>query len=412
MAPVKPGRFKFDPESIAQVRNHLGLSQKKLAALLGVPANTLSRWETGATTPDADSLAAIYSVAAKHGLSAQFFRRRNKAAKVAKGRTHLLAFWDFHHLSPHLSSLPNFLDGANASVRQELDRRFPAMSSHQFKAFAKQSELSILGYQPTDELQRLGWRVWEDTEDLSDDIISQIKSDCGHEPENTILVLLTHPRRDEFADVVRELKSKGVAVYLMAPGAVKTTSLIKAVGAKHWIKLKGIPKAVKDRTRLLVFWDFQHLSPSSISLPNTNTSVREELDRYFPATSTSRFKVFGYRSQMTAELQRLGWGMREYNGDLSDEIISQSKSDCGHEPENTILVLLTHPGRDEFTDLVRELKSKGVEVYLMAPESTMHPWSREVPALVEAVGHEHWIKPTGPGWSLVQYLPPTVASYR
>lgn len=265
MAPVKPGHFKFEPGSIAQVRNHLGLSQKKLAALLGVPANTLSRWETGATTPDADSLAAIYSVAAKHGLSAQFFRRRNKAAKVAKGRTHLLASWDFHHLSPHPSSLPNFLDGANASVRQELERRFPTTSSSQFKAFAKQSALSILGYQPTDELQRLGWRVWEDTEDLSDDIISQIKSDCGHEPENTILVLLTHPRRDEFADVVRELKSKGVAVYLMAPewllapwsrevarpNSVSITAtlfapqsrevpaLAAAVGRKHWIKLTG-----------------------------------------------------------------------------------------------------------------------------------------------------------------------------
>ena len=84
MAPVKPGRFKFDPGSIAQVRNRLGLSQKKLAALLGIPPNTLSRWETGATTPDADSLAAIYSVAAKHGMSTQFFRKRKKAAKVSK----------------------------------------------------------------------------------------------------------------------------------------------------------------------------------------------------------------------------------------------------------------------------------------------------------------------------------------
>ena len=265
MAPVKPGRFKFDPGSIAQVRNRLGLSQKKLAARLGVPANTLSRWETGATTPDADSLAAIYSVAAKQGLSIQFFRKRKKQAKVAKDRTRLLVFWDFHHLSPQLSSLPNFLDGASASVRQELDRRFSATSSRQFKAFAKQSGLSLLGYQPTNELQRLGWKVWEDSADLSDDIIRQSKSDCGHEPEDTILVLLTHPGRDEFADLVGELKSQGVAVYLMAPewllapwnrevarpAPISLTATIfapqsrdvpalaAAVGRKHWITMTG-----------------------------------------------------------------------------------------------------------------------------------------------------------------------------
>lgn len=245
MAPVKPGRFKFDPGSIAQVRQHVGLSQKKLAALLGVPPNTLSRWETGATTPDADSLAAIYSVAAQHGLSAQFFRRRKKMAKAAEGRARLLPFWDLQYLAPHVFALPNFLDDANASVRQELDRRFSATSFRQFKAFVQQSTVFIHGYQPTAELQRLGWRVWEDTEDLSDEIISQIKSDCGHEPENTILVLLTHPGRDVFADLVRELKSKGVEVYLMArepimqPWGGEVTALIEAVGHEHWIKLTG-----------------------------------------------------------------------------------------------------------------------------------------------------------------------------
>ena len=199
----------------------------------------------------------------------------------------------------------------------------------------------------------------------------------------------------------------------MSSESRERTDLVGAVGNKHWIKLKGIPKAVEDRTRLLAFWDFEYLSPYSVLLPNANTSVREELDRHFPATSSRRFKAFGQRSQMTAALERLGWGIREGNGDLSDDIISQSKSDCGHEPENTILVLLTHPGRDEFADLVRELKSKGVEVYLMASD-TMQPWSSEVTALVEAVGQKHWIKLTGQAWtqvwSQVPYRPPTAPS--
>ena len=110
MAPVKPGRFKFDPGSIVQVRKHLGLSQKKLAALLGVPANTLSRWETGATTPDADSLAAIYSVAAQHGMSAQLFHRRKKMQpRLSKGRTRLLAVLGLPApITPRLSYYPTY----------------------------------------------------------------------------------------------------------------------------------------------------------------------------------------------------------------------------------------------------------------------------------------------------------------
>ena len=404
MAPVKPGRFEFDAGSIAQVRNRLGLSQKKLAALLGIPANTLSRWEIGTTTPDADSLAAIYSVAAQHGLSAQFFRRREKMAKAAKGRTRLLVFWDFQTLRTSAS----YVRQADETVRQALREKFPTATSSSFKAFSYPSDS-----QATDELMGLGWRVWEEDDDLSDDIISQSKSDCGHEPENTILVLLTDPSEDDFVNLVGELRRKGVDVYLMSSEATERTALVKAVGRKHWIKLTGIPKAVEDRTRLLVFWDYEYLSPHSVFLPNASTSVREELDRHFPAASSHRLEAFGHRSQMTAALKRLGWGLREDDGDLSDDIISQCKSDCGQEPENTVLVLLTHPGRDEFADLVRELKSKGVEVYLMAPD-IMQPWSGELTALVEAVGHEHWIKLTGQVWSHVwtqmPYRPPTAPS--
>ena len=37
-----------------------------MADLLGVPPNTLPRWETGWAVPDANSLAAVYSVAMEH----------------------------------------------------------------------------------------------------------------------------------------------------------------------------------------------------------------------------------------------------------------------------------------------------------------------------------------------------------
>ncbi len=395
MAPAKPGRFMFDPGSITQVRNRLGLSQKKLAALLGVPANTLSRWEIGATTPDADSLAAIYSVAAQHGISAQFFRRREKMAKASKGRTRLLVVWDFQTLRTSAS----YVRQADEAVRQALRARFPTVASSSFKAFSYPSDS-----QATDELMELGWGVWEDDDDLSDDIISQSKSDCGHEPENTILVLLTNYSRSDFVDLVGELRGEGANVYLMSSGAMERTALVKAVGDKHWIKLKGIPKAVEDRTRLLVFWDFEHLSSHVFSLPNflddADASVRQELDRRFSATSSRRFKAFVQQSPPFAkpsavlhDLQKIGWRVEE-----SDDIISQSKSDCGHEPENTILVLLTNYSRSDFVDLVGELRSQEVKVYIMSSSGVM-----ERTALVKAVGDKHWIKLTGQVWSQVPH---------
>ena len=316
-------------------------------------------------------------------------------AKASKGRTRLLVVWDFQTLRTSAS----YVRQADEAVRQALRARFPTVASSSFKAFSYPSDS-----QATDELMELGWGVWEDDDDLSDDIISQSKSDCGHEPENTILVLLTNYSRSDFVDLVGELRGEGANVYLMSSGAMERTALVKAVGDKHWIKLKGIPKAVEDRTRLLVFWDFEHLSSHVFSLPNflddADASVRQELDRRFSATSSRRFKAFVQQSPPFAkpsavlhDLQKIGWRVEE-----SDDIISQSKSDCGHEPENTILVLLTNYSRSDFVDLVGELRSQEVKVYIMSSSGVM-----ERTALVKAVGDKHWIKLTGQVWSQVPH---------
>jgi len=54
-----------------------------MAELLGVPANTLSRWETGITVPDANALSAIISIAKEHGMEPpSFFDLRNTRLRV------------------------------------------------------------------------------------------------------------------------------------------------------------------------------------------------------------------------------------------------------------------------------------------------------------------------------------------
>ena len=83
MTPIKQGLYEFRRDSLIDLRNSLGINQGKMAELLNVPANTLSRWETGATVPDAESLAAFYSLAQDHGsISPSFFGVRSQSLEV------------------------------------------------------------------------------------------------------------------------------------------------------------------------------------------------------------------------------------------------------------------------------------------------------------------------------------------
>ncbi len=73
----------------------------------------------------------------------------------------------------------------------------------------------------------------------------------------------------------------------------------------------------------------------------------------------------------------------EGDTDIDEEIIDQSRSDVGHDPGGTILVLIT---RDKgFVDLIDELKTQGVRLYLVASEFSNQE-------LAEKVGRRRWIQ--------------------
>ena len=159
MAPVKQMQYRFSPESIAELRKKLGLSQAAFAKSLGVPPNTVSRWENGATTPDAASLAAIHSVAMEKGIRPSFFKKRRKQAMA---RTQLLVVWDFQRfavLARHVQEMDLWLTA-------ECDRRFSTTTQRNFKAFVRSHPLDPLGSGPASTLDDLDWDTWEDREDL------------------------------------------------------------------------------------------------------------------------------------------------------------------------------------------------------------------------------------------------------
>ena len=76
--------------------------------------------------------------------------------------------------------------------------------------------------------------MWEDNENLDDEIANQMKSDCGQDAGHTVVVLIT--KDGNFADLVAELKLDGVTVYLMSPPDANG-KLLSEVGKKRWIPM-------------------------------------------------------------------------------------------------------------------------------------------------------------------------------
>jgi transcriptional regulator with XRE-family HTH domain len=219
MTPIKKRKYEFQKESLIDVRKRLGLSQTNMAKLLGIPANTLSRWEIGATVPDANKLAAFYSIAREYGFSPDFFSSENESKAF---RYNLVVFWDFQTLGTPLYMIKQ----SSESIEVELNRRFSG-TIPLFKAFTHSSQ-----GQASDLLEDMGWRVWIGGQEIFEDIVEQARSDSGQNPKKTILVLITSD--NNFKELIFNLKEQGVQVYVMSPLTLNN-QLLNQVGQKFSI---------------------------------------------------------------------------------------------------------------------------------------------------------------------------------
>lgn len=221
MTPLRSGRYVFNPESIKIIRERLNLSQEQLAQKIGVVKAAISRWENGKVTPDADSLAAIYSAAKEGRIEPQFFKI--KVTNRKGGRSNLFVSWDFQNIP-----ISTYEASEKAkSIRDELTQRFNSVSHSVFKVF-----VGSIHSLSTDEITKLGWRLQEFDSDIDEELDSQAWSDCNQDPTDTIFVLIT--KDGDFVDLVEDLRGKGVRVYVMAPGNT-SIQLIEAVGKKNYI---------------------------------------------------------------------------------------------------------------------------------------------------------------------------------
>lgn len=227
MAPVKPGSYTFRKDSLAKLRQRLRLSQAQMASKLGVPKNTVSRWETGATTPDAHSLAAIYSVAKEEGIMPTFFAPVKRKAII---RDTALVYWDIDSVNPVWN-----VDEWDTFIVNEVNKRVPKPKNSQFKVFSRTSMFSMFPYTPAlSQLQDLDWDIWEGAADIAHHALSE----SGQNPGASVVFLIT--QNTAYVDLIENLKNDGVLVYVMAPSSVSDV-IIEAVGQKRWINLDGLP---------------------------------------------------------------------------------------------------------------------------------------------------------------------------
>lgn len=235
MAPVKQRNYEFDASSIAVLRTRLKMKQTKMAELLGVPANTLSRWETGSTKPDAESLAAIHSIAMENGATVNFFKKTTSTQRVPKKGETAKAGAGPSPVAQNVSRVGIFLDFQNVGVsekdfasftkilRKKLDDCFPNSKRNRFRAFVSSGKNSNI-------FESNQWSVNKCSRNRDKDIMKAVRDYCQSNAKGTAVLLLT--KDGDFAGLIKEMQDKGVHVYLMAPPSA-SNKFLNVVDQQH-----------------------------------------------------------------------------------------------------------------------------------------------------------------------------------
>ena len=239
MPPVRPDLFdfEFDPIAIRSIRNRLQLSQAALADWLDIPVNTISRWETGATTPDAKALAALWSIASFRDIEPEFFKRRKESE--VNNRTDLIILWeyplnqidwdaieeDWQYLKDYAEiRFPNAAPGIRGTI-------YP---NHEGGDGYPDFELRDLTVQsPSQRLEMEGLKIERRMWSISDEFQNDARSVCSENPNNIILIIASN--KTQRVPLVRELIDTDVDTYIMPTTDDCPEDLLDAVQSDHVI---------------------------------------------------------------------------------------------------------------------------------------------------------------------------------
>ena len=274
MPPIRPEdhAYRFRPSMLRELREQLKLTQAQMADLLEIPVNTLSRWELGNNLPDANALAAIYSVAAGRGVKPQFFEERRSAMSKFKRRETRIIDWDFQNLAlkdeyieetcGELNGYLNAMCGSPSRLGQYA--YVPAWDGHLWGV-----EHSPQGK----ELQKAGFKLFSCNVNADQKIIEDGKrvlgSPSNFRPEETAYILISDD--GDYAEYLGGIQSWGYETFVFGTDEC-SQKLIKAVGKDHFIPLNrpyvvlACLKVVRDlKGRPTTKAEFGHLCRKAFS---------------------------------------------------------------------------------------------------------------------------------------------------
>ena len=251
MPPIRPDdhAYRFRPGTIRELRESLKLTQAQMADLLEIPTNTLSRWETGANLPDANALAAIYSIAADRGVTPQFFEERSKTMGKFQYRKIRFIDWDFQNLDLEAEIIGETAD--------ELNRYLNILCGRP-QEIGKWAYVSAMvgGYWGADHsaqgkaLQEAGFDLMSCQFDADRQIIedgrdafglphtSQSGATDGDNPKEHAYVLISDD--GDYAEYLKDLRNAGAETFIFGTDEC-SKKLIKAVGQDHFIPINRRP---------------------------------------------------------------------------------------------------------------------------------------------------------------------------
>ena len=256
VAPIRPEdhAFVFQASVLVDLRRKLDLNQAELAELLDVPVNTLSRWERGSNIPDANALAALFSIAMERGVKPEFFNQRDGSIVNREVRERLVIQWDHQNMAPNESDakalvpelweysrllFPRIEDMSGmvygSRIQWDLQQRFV-----QWKL-----EVRSTYYNADEQLVKEGERIFRlaqgkngvsptrqsiSTPRAHDVLLGRTPQEI--DPARAVYVLISND--GDYADFLRRLKEAGAEVFVCGY-ADCSMRLVRAVGSDHFI---------------------------------------------------------------------------------------------------------------------------------------------------------------------------------
>lgn len=261
MAPIRPEdhAFVFQAAVLSELRRELGLNQAQLAEFLDVPVNTLSRWERGSNVPDANALAALYSIANDHGVTPEFFKERRGVIINRHNRKTLVGQWDYQNMAIETDDIEHFCHELHEYMRLVFPRAedFVAAAytspihglrtSWDIGANLKKAGFDVksLHFDADRELIREGERIFNLPPDPNNRTVViptswfggiwPIAIHEGIDPTKAVYVLISND--GGYTDFVRRLQAASVEVFVCG-NAHCSQRLVKAVGPDRFIPLQ------------------------------------------------------------------------------------------------------------------------------------------------------------------------------